>query len=125
MLRSACQLREQLAQAQLDSELRPQYERLIERIQAQLEDSVPKAQHEAIANDLAAMQETERERRVLDRLFEEQTETLGRLKGDYDSACQAVGESCTSVSRECLARLLLLQCRGYTGVQGQLLRPNT
>eukprot|EP00051_Salpingoeca_urceolata_P016958 m.228269 g.228269 ORF g.228269 m.228269 type:complete len:113 (+) comp18827_c0_seq8:3384-3722(+) len=70
-------------------------------------------------------QETERERRVLDRLFEEQTETLGRLKGDYDSACQAVGESCTSVSRECLARLLLLQCRGYTGVQGQLLRPNT
>eukprot|EP00051_Salpingoeca_urceolata_P016957 m.228275 g.228275 ORF g.228275 m.228275 type:complete len:82 (+) comp18827_c0_seq8:3029-3274(+) len=57
MLRSACQLREQLAQAQLDSELRPQYERLIERIQAQLEDSVPKAQHEAIANDLAAMQE--------------------------------------------------------------------
>eukprot|EP00051_Salpingoeca_urceolata_P016959 m.228282 g.228282 ORF g.228282 m.228282 type:complete len:381 (+) comp18827_c0_seq9:2370-3512(+) len=90
MLRSACQLREQLAQAQLDSELRPQYERLIERIQAQLEDSVPKAQHEAIANDLAAMQETERERRVLDRLFEEQTETLGRLKGDYDSACQAL-----------------------------------
>eukprot|EP00051_Salpingoeca_urceolata_P016954 m.228177 g.228177 ORF g.228177 m.228177 type:complete len:187 (+) comp18827_c0_seq2:3384-3944(+) len=35
-------------------------------------------------------QETERERRVLDRLFEEQTETLGRLKGDYDSACQAL-----------------------------------